>query len=155
MQVKERLVAYLHMLAAQFCTIKFEVIPYKIHYFKTQQLTTGFGKQGQMFHVNIFYSSSSNSFSKMMNTYLATQLQTQMVVQQKLNEFNIKNASKGDVPKLLKQNGLVLIWITNSSTAINVQKGIYERLHKIKIMLHSTKKLSDLYTKEHKQNTKT
>ena len=61
-------------------------MPYEIENGLTiQQLTTGFSKQGQKSYVNILHNSNHSS-SNMMKTYLATQLQAQMAVQEQIKK---------------------------------------------------------------------
>ena len=69
------------------------------------ELITGFAKQGQKFYINIFYNSLCNISSNMMKKCLAKHLQTQMAVQQKSKEVNMKNTNKDGILRLLKQHG--------------------------------------------------
>ena len=109
------------MLAAQLCATQFELMLYKIQNdLRIEQLTTGFAKEGQKFYINFFYSSSDSSSFNMKNTYFLKQLQTQMAVQQKSKEVNMKNNDKVGTPKLLKHILMqilihILIWLIHRS----------------------------------------
>ena len=58
----------------------------------------------------------------MMNTYLAKQLPAHITTEQKTKEVNMKNINKEGIPRLLKQHGPILIWLTHNITGINAQK---------------------------------